>query len=57
MEVKRMIDTMKVEIKALNKGAEVGRLSSFNRDKEAKVEAPKTPMFKCVRDAQAVENF
>ncbi|TMW80463.1 hypothetical protein EJD97_019749 [Solanum chilense] len=38
-------------------GTEVGRSSSFDRDREAKVEAPKPPMFKGVHDAQEVENF
>ena len=52
-----MIDTMKVEIKALNEGAEVGGLSSFDRDRQAKVEAPKPAIFNGVRDAQEVENI
>ena len=52
-----MIETMKGEMKALNEGVEIGGSSSLDRDKEAKVEAPKPPMFKGVCDAQEVENF
>ena len=57
MESLSTIETMKAEIKALNKGAEVGGSSSFDRDREAKVEAPKPLMFKGVNDVQEVENF
>ncbi|TMW90581.1 hypothetical protein EJD97_015520 [Solanum chilense] len=57
MEAMSTIETMNAKIKALKEGAEVGRLSSFNRHREAKVKAAKTPMFKGVRDVQQVENF
>ncbi|KAH0715262.1 hypothetical protein KY284_008167 [Solanum tuberosum] len=48
MEVLNIIETMK----ALKEGVEAGGSSSFDRDREAKVEALKPPMFKGVRDAQ-----
>ena len=51
------IETLKAEVKALKEGMEVGRSSSFYRDREDKVKAPKLPMFKGVHDAQEVENF
>jgi len=51
------IKTMKAEMKELKEGIEVGGPSSFDKYREAKVEAPKLPMFKDVRDAQEVESF
>ncbi|TMW80744.1 hypothetical protein EJD97_015629 [Solanum chilense] len=57
MKTMSTIETMKAEIKALNEGAKVGGLSSFDQDREAKVEASKPPMFKGVCDAQELENF
>ena len=57
MEELSTIETMKDEIKAHKKGIEVGGSSSFKRDRDAKVEDPKPPMFKGVHDTQEVENF
>uniref|UniRef100_M1D8Q3 Uncharacterized protein n=1 Tax=Solanum tuberosum TaxID=4113 RepID=M1D8Q3_SOLTU len=48
MEALSTIETMKVEMKALKKGMEVGRSSLFDPDREVKVEAPMPPMFKGV---------
>ena len=56
MEALSTNETMKAEIKTIKEGAEVGG-SSFDRDREAKVEAPKPAMFKGVHDTQEVENF
>ncbi|TMW91091.1 hypothetical protein EJD97_014797 [Solanum chilense] len=52
-----MIETLKAEVKAFKEGVEVGGSVSPDRDREAKVEAPKPSMFKGVRDAQELENF
>ena len=41
MEALSMIEIMKAEIKALKEGVEVRVSSSLDRDREAKVEAPK----------------
>ncbi|XP_049394675.1 uncharacterized protein LOC125858961 [Solanum stenotomum] len=57
MEALSTIETMKAEMKALKEGGAAGGSSSLDRDREARVEAPKPPMFKGVRDAQEVENF
>ncbi|TMW90213.1 hypothetical protein EJD97_016052 [Solanum chilense] len=57
MEALSKIETMKAKIKALKEGAEVGGSSLFNRDRDAKVEAFKPPMFKGVQDMQEVHNF
>ncbi|KAH0729852.1 hypothetical protein KY289_001040 [Solanum tuberosum] len=48
---------MKAEMKELKEGIEFGGLSSLDKYREAKVEVPKPPMFKDVRDAQEVESF
>ena len=45
------IETLKAEVRALKEGAEVGELSSFDQDREARVEAPKPPIFKGICDA------
>ena len=55
MEALIRIETMKDEIKALQEGVKVGGSSSLDRDREAKVEAPKTPMFRGIRDARGGE--
>ena len=52
-----MIAGMRVEKKALNEGVYAEGSTSFGRDREAKVEAPKSHMFKVIHDAQEVENF
>ena len=44
-------------MEALKKDREVGGSTSLDREREARVEAPKPPMFKGVRDTQKVENF
>ena len=44
-------------MEALKEDREVGGSTSLDREREARVEAPKPPMFKGVRDAQEVENF
>ena len=44
-------------MEALKEDREVGGSSSHDREREARVEAPKPPVFKGVRDAQAVDNF
>ena len=51
------IKTLKDEVIALKKGVEVGGCASPERGTEARVEAPKQPILKGVRDAQEVENF
>ena len=42
---------------ALEEEREVGGSSSDDREREARVEAPKPPVFIGVRDAQGVDNF
>ena len=44
-------------MEALKEDREVGGSQSLDQEREARVEAPKPPMFKGVRDAQEVENF
>ena len=44
-------------MEALKEDREVGGSTSLDQEREARVEAPKPPMFKGVRDAQEVENF
>ena len=44
-------------MEALKEDREVGGSTSLDREREARVEAPRPPMFKGVRDAQEVENF
>ncbi|XP_060172138.1 uncharacterized protein LOC132603213 [Lycium barbarum] len=54
------IDAMKAKIVALEKQVNVGVTEAANNVvvmREAKIEAPKPPVFKGVRDAQEVENF
>ncbi|KAK4734083.1 hypothetical protein R3W88_008344 [Solanum pinnatisectum] len=57
MEALNTIETMNAEMKALKEGMEAEGSASPDRDREARVEAPKPPIFKGVRDAQEVENF
>ncbi|XP_069151810.1 uncharacterized protein [Solanum lycopersicum] len=57
MNVLSTIETLKAEVKTLKEGVEVGGSASPDHDREARVEAPKPPIFKGVRDAQEVENF
>ena len=56
-EALSLINTLKGKVKALKEGMEVGISSLFDRDREDKVESPKPPMFKGVRDVQEMENF
>ncbi|XP_049394692.1 uncharacterized protein LOC125858983 [Solanum stenotomum] len=57
MEALNTIETMKAEMRTLKDGIEVGGSASPDRDREARVEAPKPPVFKGILDAQEVENF
>lgn len=57
MEALNMIETMKAEMKTLKKGVETGGPTSFDYDREAKVEASNPLIFKGVCDAQEVQNF
>lgn len=49
--------TIMAEVKALKEGTEVRRLSSFDRDRKARVELSQPPIFKGVRDSQEEDNF
>ncbi|XP_069146998.1 uncharacterized protein [Solanum lycopersicum] len=51
------VESLKAEVAALQEDREVGGSSSRYRKREARVEAPKPPAFKGVRDAQDVDNF
>ena len=51
------VESLKAEVPALQEDREVGGSSSRYREREARVEAPKPPVFKGVRDAQDVDNF
>ena len=44
-------------MEALKEDREVGGSTSLDWERKARVEAPKPPMFKGVRDTQKVENF
>ena len=57
MEALNTIETMKAEMSTLREDIEAGGSVPPDRDREARVEAPKPPMFKGIRDAQEVENF
>ena len=60
MEALSTIDAMKAKIVALEEQVNVGMTEAANNvvvTREAKIEAPKPPVFKGVRDAQEVENF
>lgn len=57
MDALRIVNTMKAKMKTLKKGVKVLGSSSFHREREAKVKAPKTPMFKGVDDTNELENF
>ena len=57
MEALNTIETMKAEMRTLREDIEDGGSVPPDRDKEARVEAPKLPMFKGICDAQVVENF
>ena len=57
MEVLSMIETMKTEIKALKEGVGVGGSSSLERDRKAKVESIKPPIFKVSHEIQEMDNF
>ena len=51
------VESLKAEVAALQEDREVGGSSSHDREREARVEAPKPPVFIGVRDAQGVDNF
>ena len=57
MEALNTIETMKAEMSTLREDIEAGGSVPPDYDREARVEAPKPPMFKGIRDAQEVENF
>ena len=50
MDALSTIETLKAEVKTLKEGVEVGGSASPDHDREARVEAPKPPIFKGVRD-------
>ena len=50
MDALSTIETLKAEVKTLKEGVEVRRTASHDRDRESRVEAPKPPIFKGVRD-------
>ena len=51
------IESLKAKVAALEEDREVGGSSSHDREREARVEAPKPPVLIGVCDAQAVDNF
>ena len=57
MEALNPFETMKAEMRTLREDIEDGGSVPPDRDREARVEAPKPPMFKGICDAQEVENF
>ncbi|XP_070028584.1 uncharacterized protein [Nicotiana sylvestris] len=60
MEALSTIDAMKAKIESLEEHVNAGVTevaSNVVVTREAKIEAPKSPVFKDVRDAQEVENF
>ncbi|XP_070013663.1 uncharacterized protein [Nicotiana sylvestris] len=60
MEALSTIDVMKAKIESLEEHVNAGMTEVANNvvvTREAKIEAPKPPVFKGVRDAQEVENF
>ena len=57
MEALDVIESLKAEVEALKEDREVGGSTSLDREREARVEFPRPPMFKGVRNAQEVENF
>ena len=57
MEALGAIESLKAEVDALKEDREVGGSTSLDREREARVEAPRPPTFKGIRDAQEVENF
>ncbi|XP_070031861.1 uncharacterized protein [Nicotiana tomentosiformis] len=60
MEALSTIDAMKAKIESLEENVSAGVTEAASNvvvTREAKIEAPKPPVFKGVRDAQEVENF
>ncbi|XP_070056615.1 uncharacterized protein [Nicotiana tomentosiformis] len=60
MEALSIIDAMKAKTESLEEHVSAGMTKAANNvvvTREAKIEAPKPPVFKGVRDAQEVENF
>ena len=57
MEALGVIESLKAEVEALKEDREVGGSTSLDQEREARVEAPRPPIFKGVREAQEVENF
>ena len=57
-ETKEAITSLEVRlVEALKEDREVGGSTSLDREREARVEFPRPPMFKGVRNTQEVENF
>jgi len=50
LDVLSTIEAIRAEMKSVKEAIEVRGLVSLNKDREAKGEAPKLPMFKGVRD-------
>ena len=57
MESLETIEALKNEVKTLKESIKVGESAPLDREREARVEAPKPPIFKGFRDTQEVENF
>ena len=57
LEALDTIETLKPEVKSLKKGIEVRGSAPLDREREARIEAPKPPIFKGVHDAQEMENI
>ena len=51
MEALDVIESLKAEVETLKEDREVGGSTSLDREREARVVAPRPPMFKGVRDA------
>lgn len=50
------IDTIRAKMKALKERIEEGRCVTSSGDREARIEAPKTPIIKGAHGAQELEN-
>ena len=51
LEALEAIEALKNKVKTLEEDREVGGSTSLDQEREARVEAPRPPMFKGVRDA------
>ena len=54
MDTLGIIETFNAEMKTLKEVAELGGSMFFERDREARVEVPKPPIFKSAHDAEEV---